>query len=328
MDQTLKNLLKDLIPFGHFKGIFMRLVVKILFLSTLLFSQDKTKILFSWGNDASGQKQKLYTIYPDGTNLTRIKFAQKSSRGEYGASISPSGKYISTNTYHFGGWKAGIANSKGTNLRLISKASAYSFSPKFSSDEKWITYSGNIKSNRGDRRIYKIKRDNGTRIDLTKQLKYSYMPSFSPDDSNVLFFSTVGETTDIFTVSSGGGTPINLTNSEMIVFAPSWSPNGDEIAFIGVQNSFMDLYRMKSDGTNIKNITQNIAKVDMSDQKHIWNFRWMTGTSWSPNGKTIAFILDINGRKKLHTINSDGSNFKILLSENSDDQINPQWVSQ
>jgi dipeptidyl aminopeptidase/acylaminoacyl peptidase len=68
-----------------------------------------------------------------------------------------------------------------------------------------------------------------------------------------------------------------------------------------------------------------IMNVDGSDQRRLTKKRSdNTASSWSPDGKQIAFMSDRDGNFEIYITNADGTNQQRLISEPADDMW-PVW---
>jgi Tol biopolymer transport system component len=252
-----------------------------------------------------------------------------SPRGENKPAISSDVKWIGFNTYQFGGWKAAVSNIDGNNTRLVSKSGNYSGYPSFSKDGKWIVYYEHESGRTGNRDIYKIKTDGSGRTQLTRNAKHHYSPSFSPDGSKITLVSARdGGNYEVFVMNSDGSNLMNITKDANHDSSPSWSPDGKRIAFLSIREGYLNLYTVNPDGTGLKNLTNNqktdtnwfTQTVDSVDE-----LTYMYGTSWSPDGKSIAFVQKDGDLQKVFVINADGSNLRKLV-DTPGNQFNPFWA--
>ncbi|MEH6537298.1 MAG: DPP IV N-terminal domain-containing protein [Psychroserpens sp.] len=274
-------------------------------------------------------EQNARIVSYDGKELKKFTPEGKSSRGENSPSVSPNGKWITFNTYHFGGWKTAIANIDGTNIRQVSKSGNYSGVPSFSKDNKWIIFYEHENGRMGMRNVFKIKVDGTGKKQLTQNSKHHYFPSFSPDGSKISFLSSRdGGNYEVFVMDSDGSNITNITKHGNHESSPSWSPDGKRIAFLSIRNGFLNLYTINPDGTNLKNLTKNEEKNFNSFPQtadSVDELSYLYGTSWSPDGKSIVFVQKKEDNLKLFTINADGTNLRELVSS-SGNQYKPFWA--
>jgi len=274
-------------------------------------------------------EQNARIVYYDGKKLRNFTPKGRSSRGENSPSISSDGKQIAFNTYHFGGWKTAIANIDGTNIRQVSDSRNYSGVPSFSKDGKWIVFYEHENGRMGKRNIFKIRTDGTGKKQLTRNSKHHYAPSFSPDGSKITFLSARdGGYLQVFVMNSDGSNLTNITKHKSHESSPSWSPDGKRIAFLSIRNGYLNLYTMNPNGTGLKNITKNEEKKSNSftqTSQSVDELSYLYGTSWSPDGKSIAFVQKKRGFQKLHIINTDGTNLRELVSTPGN-HFKPFWI--
>jgi TolB protein len=80
---------------------------------------------------------------------------------------------------------------------------------------------------------------------------------------------------------------------------PTWSPDGKSIVFVmKTADSDWNIYRVRVDGSDLRRITQ--------------------GSGWDPayslDGKSIAFVSTVEGKRQISTMSADGLNVRLLTS--------------
>lgn len=175
-----------------------------------------------------------------------------------------------------------------------------------------------------------------------------------------LSFDEKNESDDIFSINSDGANVKNLTSSTTEEFLPKISPDGSKIIYLikyrnEEESPFpeMHLYIMNSDGSEkrrLGNISFPIFPIfidpnidwspdsskivfKMVSKIYIFDLERDNGyfltkennnnmfPSWSPDGKSIAFISEIENKSSeivnnLHTINIDGTSLKNITNYN------------
>jgi Tol biopolymer transport system component len=101
-------------------------------------------------------------------------------------------------------------------------------------------------------------------------------PAFSPDESRIAFAWDGGTNEqvaphDIYVKEIGAGEPLRLTTAPEDDIMPVWTPDGRYITFERVMPDHDDVYRVPASGGKEQKIAETLR-----------------GSSWSPNGKTLA----------------------------------------
>ena len=146
-------------------------------------------------------------------------------------------------------------------------------------------------------------------------------------DTRIAFMSTRNsDNGEIFLMNPDGKRVRQLTRHLQYDSAPAWSPDGKKITFASFRDLhkpkgiiFAEIYVMNPDGTNPINLTQSPERADFS-------------SSWSPDGKQIAFTSDEgfkrDGRGGSHrniwVMNVDGGNPRNLTNHGAKDRM-PDW---
>ncbi len=180
------------------------------------------------------------------------------------------------------------------------------------------------KASSADHDLYTINPDGTDRTKLTDFGKFISHPVWSPDYSRIAYSRHVdeGNTDKIFIMTADGSESRQLTFGEGDDKFPTWSPDGKKIAYIsyrGGHNGIPNLFVMDDHGQNNKQLTF----VD-GENTVLW-------PSWSPvDNDTIAFSYNKAGSDidfRLHTIKSDGTDEKEILSSADKDLSDhePGW---
>ncbi|HVT43755.1 MAG TPA: protein kinase [Thermoanaerobaculia bacterium] len=105
------------------------------------------------------------------------------------------------------------------------------------------------------------------------------------------------------------GSPVPVTRGTSVIANYSVSFDGEWVAFRpeGRENIFV----VRSDGTQLRQLTDDEHKD--------------RGPSWSPDGKTIVFYSNRNGRYELWVINADGSGLEQLTETTGRPYWFPVW---
>lgn len=179
--------------------------------------------------------------------------------------------------------------------------------PAWSPDGKFILYSaGRNGGSRFD--IYRMKADGTEATQLiTSPRGGNFSPTYSPDGSKIVFHTNRDGHMEVYLANSDGSNQTNLTNNTSNSAAASWSPDGSRIVFASDRTGDYQLYVMDANGDNVKLLL---------DHKGFSDFR----PRYSPDGRLILFGTQSTSNISeyhLATINSDGSNFRMITSGQS-----------
>jgi Tol biopolymer transport system component len=80
---------------------------------------------------------------------------------------------------------------------------------------------------------------------------------------------------------------------------PAWSPDGKRIVFVmKTAESDWNIYSVRVDGSDVRQLTHGSA----------WD------ASWPPNGKSIAFVSTVEGKRQISTMSAEGLNVRLVTS--------------
>jgi len=218
-------------------------------------------------------------------------------------------------------------NSDGSNeANLTNLLSHWAYYPDWSPDGRLIVYDL-LKSDLTDE-VWIMNSDGSSKRKLAESVVTSD-PQWSPDCTKIAFVKSWADD-EVWVMDSSGGNQECLTcGMSGWAAGPDWSPNGTEIVFFAFSEGSKDIYVMNSDGTNIRRLTYckrweaavsprwspdgnliafNITRTDSisytatSDDIYLMNndgsdtlklfpdMEWTSGTAWSPDSHTIAFV--------------------------------------
>ncbi len=199
-----------------------------------------------------------------------------------------------------------VMDQDGANHRFLTNGQSTALTPRFSPDQKWLTYM----SYDGDRpQVWLYDMAAGRQRLLVNQPNMTFAPRFSPDSRHVVFSMAVNGNTDIYRVPVGGGTPVRLTNAPGIDTGGSYSPDGARIVFESDRGGSQQLYVMSADG---------------SDQRRISFGGGQYGTPvWSPRGDMIAYT-KIGPGFRIGVMNAGGGGERVLTEAWQDE--GPSWA--
>ncbi len=265
---------------------------------------------------------ETYTMYPDGTHLTRITTGDGISSADNPLGSRPSW-FPDNNKMAYANYENGTGeiysmNADGTGqIRLTSQADQ-SFGPDVSPDGKRITFARSINKS-GPYQIWVMNVDGSNLQQLTSigtASEANIEPLWSHSGQYITFISTRNGFLQVFTMNADGSSQTAVTNNPVGDDAPSWSPDDTRIVFSRHPVvSQKQLYTMYSNGTGL---------VDISNNASIANI-WEDAGAYSPDGKLIAFTTNVTGTYEIFTANPDGSGRKQLTTSAPGWSYYPSW---
>ena len=235
------------------------------------------KIAFTVRRGDRPEDNSIWIMNADGSGAKQI--LTRSSE----PSFSPDGTKIA-----YYQWSDGIfvANADGTNSKKILGEAASGYL-SWSHDGRWIAFSvrpgrtGNIATDA-------IAPDGTGR----RPVVVGWSPSWSPDDTQVVFQTCRGSDCGIFKAASSGGDAIPVITDDGGLAA--WSPDGKIVLYQKDVDGQKQLFVINTDGTGKKQLTAG-ASLHVS-------------ANWSSDGKFIFYRSPEGGQWGIWRMNADGTN--------------------
>lgn len=164
-----------------------------------------------------------------------------------------------------------------------------------------IVYTCQIERNENRNQICVVNADGSNQRRLTTDDHANhYYASLSSDGMSIVFSSNQTGSHEIYEMDLNGHQTRLTSMGEL--YAPEISPEGKYIAFTKAEGTFSSIWIMNRDGTD-PHVVFSSNGIDAVDP------------TWSPDGKKILFALGMGDNKKLHTIDINGSNLRVISGE-------------
>jgi eukaryotic-like serine/threonine-protein kinase len=146
-----------------------------------------------------------------------------------------------------------------------------------SGDGRWVAYTAFPEGT-----LWRSRTDGSERLQLTYSPSVAALPRWSPDGTQIAFFSwTASETPRIYVVPAAGGSPRRATSSVLPEADPSWAPDGRRLAF-GSGPGF--------ETSGSLNAVIRILALDTGQVTVVHGSQGLFSPRWSPDGRFIAAL--------------------------------------
>jgi len=284
------------------------------------------KITFS--STRKGNNLEIYVMDTSGNGITRLT---NEDTTDGSPNWSPDGTKIVFHSKRSDHFKLYSMNADGSDLIQLTQGSWDDKDPNWSPDGEWIAFHSDRD---GVLEIFMVHPDGTglekieTEISPINSNAYfnSYSPNWSPDGSQIVFYSDYDGDLDIFRIDLGvadiiegdifdfaGVNLVQLTNTPGDDMSPAFSPDGGKIAFHSERSGHYEIYSMDIDGSNQNLLTNN------ADGQAV-------RPTWSPDGLMLAFaIIKLDNKSSaIYTINRDGTSLTKITDGSALDAA-PAW---
>jgi Tol biopolymer transport system component len=261
----------------------------------------------AFSNTGPDGNNEIYTIFSDGTGLTRLT---NSTQRECGPAWSPDGSKIAFYIhYNDLSWSEFIMDIDGATItRLTNTANVCDGPPSWSPDGRFIAF-GRWYSLENYRAELWVMNADGTNQHRVGNFSGDH-PAWSPDGSKIAICYHKANGSSIAVVNPDGSNLMEISTEGNENWWPAWSPDGEKIAFQSNRSGDHEVYVIRADGSNPVRLTDNPGEDGEPD--------------WSPDGKQIAYSSMVNERYVIKIMNSEGSS-PLVLASLQEHNINPAW---
>jgi Tol biopolymer transport system component len=245
---------------------------------------------------------------------------------------SPDGRQIAFrrapavgNTFLGGQAEIYIMDSDGRNLRQLTANKFFDTWPSWSPDGSKIAFESTHGGAFTPSQIYVMNADGSNPVRLTDCPWSCGGMDWSPNGTRIVFSTSPskGEATELYTLDVESGEITRLVHSAEDDFDPRWSPDGSKIAFTRVDLEFHllpdHIVVVNADGSD---------EVVLTNWPEFDGLEILSGPTWSPDGRKIAFGARRRGsaKERLYVMNNDGTDLWLLLDiEAPVDMMQPDW---
>ena len=303
-----------------FAGFLVSLLSETMLGRTLLASHHKPQIAFGSTRDGNPE---IYVMDADGNNQIRLTNHPET---DLAPSWSPDGSRIAFSSNRNGGsYQIYVMDSNGKNVRRLT-AGINDRNPAWSPDGQKIAFTGigdeEIGREKRKAKIFVVHPDGTNPQKLAGHIPSTDLdPAWSPDSQRIAFASyREGISAEIYVMDADGANHQRLTHDDVTDKEPAWSPDGSELVFKVEMDEDNIIAVMDTDGNNRKNLTEEVLDG-------VWEAK--TGPTWSPDGKTIAYVSGIPGRNDtaIHLMTVDGVHLKRLGKLHNGVDYSPDWLA-
>jgi Tol biopolymer transport system component len=205
----------------------------------------------------------------------------------------------------FGGLRIWIDRRRTLTVAMLINVVLVASALGCSSSQSLIVFSSDRD---GNSEVYTVDPVTGNERNLTGSIGDEFAPTLSPDGKLVAFLSSSGEDVGIEVIESSGEGRQPLTAGPGRYGSHQWAPDGSRLAYIRAEiGGRPAIY---------------VGGIEGKPPLLLTTIRADEVSSWSPNGKSVAFSVREGEEQGVYIRNPDGVN-EFRLTETSDS--GPIW---
>ncbi len=291
------------------------------------WSPDGKEILFFAARWPS-IRQDVCVVNADGSNLRRLTNTPRTA--DESAQWSPDGSRIAFHTDRDGNFEIYVMDADGSNPVRLTRNPAGDYWPDWwapkavvgsvAAADHPIAF---VSTRSGPPQIYAMNADGTDPVRLTNDRRENYFPAWSPDGTRIAYYTYLtSRSWAIMVMNRDGTNPVQVTQGlgcAACAFGPYWSPDGKVIGFSiepnpipNCQMKRSELGIVNADGSGCRRLTEN----DSNDLFY----------GWSPDGRTILFVSNRDGKDQIYLMNADLTDVRRLTDTGSTNNM-PSWSS-
>ncbi|MFZ1687753.1 MAG: LpqB family beta-propeller domain-containing protein [Flavobacteriales bacterium] len=182
--------------------------------------------------------------------------------------VSRDGKHIAFSSSRSGRDRIHVADSDGSNERVLTSDTMDHHAPTWSPDGKQLAC---MRGGENGARLCVMEVATGRTRELPVELPGLQSPNWSPVDDRIAFAAGAWPQLDIHTIHADGSGLVRVAELDGPEFWPVWSPDAQRFALTAFRPGESGVYTMRADGTDLKLLARKGETP-----------------AWSPDGRTVV----------------------------------------
>lgn len=212
-----------------------------------------------------------------------------------------------------------LVRPDGEGERAVTDGAHYDVMPAWSPDGRIAFVSDRSHA----LELWTVNADGSDLALLTNDREGDLDPAWSPDGTKLAFAGgPIRGNPEIWAMNRDGTGRQRLTTDAgkpALDFGPAWSPDGRRIAWLSERTGAWEIWRMNADGTDQAQLTRDGPASGCAVGRCMLP---PYNPAWSPDGKRIAFVREVDGVPRIFVMNGDGSGARAVTEEEA---MNLDW---